>query len=34
MSLQLAIATDDVLTANGRFRGIADMKQFSAPSDL
>jgi hypothetical protein len=28
------IATDDALTANGRFRGIADMKRFSAPDDL
>jgi hypothetical protein len=28
------IATDDASTANRRFRGIADMKQFSAPDDL
>jgi len=28
------IATDDALTANRRFRGIADMKRFSAPDDL
>jgi len=28
------IATDDALTANRRFRGIANMKRFSAPDDL
>jgi hypothetical protein len=28
------IGTDDALTANRRFRGIADMKRFSAPDDL
>jgi hypothetical protein len=28
------IATGDILTARGRVRGIADMKQFSAPDDL
>ena len=28
------IATNDALTANRRFRGIADMERFSAPNDL
>jgi hypothetical protein len=28
------IATDDALTANRRFRGIADMNRFSAPDDV
>ena len=28
------IATDDALTANGRFQGIADMDRFSSRNDL
>jgi hypothetical protein len=28
------IATDDALTANRRFRGIADMDRFSSRNDL
>jgi hypothetical protein len=28
------IATDDALMASRRFRGIVDMKRFSAPDDL
>ena len=28
------IATDDALTANGRFRGIADIDRFSSWNDL
>jgi len=30
----MAIATDDALTANHRFQGIADMDRFSSRNDL
>jgi hypothetical protein len=34
ISVLLAHRDDDALMANRRFRGIADMKKFSAPDDL